>query len=87
MYRFNPDGNLNRHRYGLTMLLQLKQILNENSFYTLGVTNFNKEYRHATFENSSEYVHDQLNELVDGYSFFVGGSNNSQFKRTTDTKT
>ena len=35
MYRFNPDGNLNRHRYGLTMLLQLKQILNENSFYTL----------------------------------------------------
>ena len=87
MYRYNPDGNLNRHRYGLTMLLQLKQILNENSFYTLGVTNFNKEYRHATFENSHLYVHDQLNELVDGYSFFVGGSNNSQFKRTTDTKT
>ena len=50
-------------------------------------TNFNKEYRHATFENSHLYVHDQLNELVDGYSFFVGGSNNSQFKRTTDTKT
>jgi len=87
MYRYNPDGNLTRHRVGLTALLQLKQILNDNSFLTLGLTRFNKEYSHSTFDNNQLYVHDRLDDLIDGYSFYVGGSNNSQFERNTDTKT
>ena len=87
MYRYNPDGNLTKNRFGLTALLQLKKILNETSFFTLGITNFNKEYNHSAFNNSDLYVHDQMNDLIDGYSFYVGGSNNSKFKRYTNTQT
>ena len=87
MYKYNPDGNLIRNRIGLTTLLQVKQILNENSFFTIGLTNFSKEYEHSAFNNLGLYVHDQLDDLIDGYSFYVGGSNNSKFKRSTDTQT
>ena len=87
MYKYNPDGNLIKNRFGLTSLLQLKKILNETSFFTLGVTNFNKEYKHSAFDDLGLYVHDQMDDLVDGYSFYIGGSNNSKFKRYTDTQT
>ncbi len=87
MYRYNPDGNLIKNRFGLTTLLQLKKILSKTSFFTLGLTNFNKEYNHSAFDDLGLYVHDQMNDLIDGYSFYVGGSNNSQFKRYTDTQT
>ena len=87
MYKYNPDGNLIKNRFGLTSLLQLKKILNETSFFTLGVTDFNKEYKHSAFDELGLYVHDQMDDLVDGYSFYVGGSNNSKFKRYTDTQT
>ena len=87
MYRYNPDGNLVKNQSSLTTLLQIRQVLSDNSFFTLGITSFNKEYSHAAFDNSNLYVHDQMNDLIDGYSFYVGGSNNSKFQRKTDTKT
>ena len=87
MYKYNPDGNLIKNRSGFTTLLQLKRILDETSFFTLGLTSFSKDYNHLAFTDSRKYVHDQMNDLIDGYSYYIGGSNNSKFKRYTDTQT
>jgi outer membrane receptor protein involved in Fe transport len=84
MYKYNPDGNLLRERFGLTTLIQLKHSINQNSFFNLGITNFEKRYNHTA---SDIYVHDIMNSVPDGYSFYVGGSNNSQFERSTNTQT
>ena len=87
MYKYNPDGNLLRKRYGLTTLIQLKHSFNQSSFFNLGITNFNKRYSHKTFDDLGLYVHDIMNSVPDGYSFYIGGSNNSQFERSTNTQT
>ena len=87
MYKFNPDGNLVKNRNGITSLIQLKRIINEQSFLTFGLTNFSKQYKHSAFKSQSLYVHDQMNDVLDSYSFYVGGSNNSKFSRTTKTQT
>jgi len=87
MYKYNPDGNLSKNRSGLTSLFQLRHSLNENSFFNLGVTNFTKKYNHKAFEDLELYVHDIMNSVPDGYSFYVGGSDNRQFERSTNTST
>ena len=87
MYKFNPDGNLLKNRIGITSLIQLKRIIDERSFLTFGITSFDKQYKHSAFDDESLYVHDQMNDVLDGYSFYVGGSNNSKFSRSTKTQT
>ena len=87
MYKLNPEGNLLKNRIGITSLIQLKRIIDERSFLTFGITSFDKQYRHSAFKDEGLYVHDQMNDVLDGYSFYVGGSNNSKFSRSTKTQT
>ena len=88
MYRYNPDGNLNRFRSGITHLLQLNHSVSTNTFVTIGFTNFNKSYDHRTYEKNQwdKYVHPKLLNSQP-YSFLTGGTNLSVFSRSTGTTT
>jgi len=86
-YKLNPDGNLLKFRKGKTDLLQINKTLNQNSFFTIGFIKYNKLYEHNSFKNTSEQVHDDLNnQNTPAYSFSVGGANQSVFKRETITE-
>ncbi len=83
-YKLNPDGNLLRYNYGKTNILQINKSMNKTSFFTLGLVRYNKLYNHKTFENLSEYVHEDLNnQETPLYSFSTGGANQNQFERKT----
>ncbi len=87
-YKYNPDGILTRHRKGLTQLLQYHHSLGSATFFTLGLTRFNKTYSHATYDNDNRhlYVHSALN-VNQPWSFNTFGTNNEVFNRTTITQT
>lgn len=87
-YRYNPDGNLTRHRSGLTQLLQFNQSFGAKTFYSIGLTRFDKNYNHRTYAEDEEnkYVHSILG-LQEPYSFKTGGNDNNIFERRTVTST
>lgn len=87
-YKYNPDGNLTRYRSGLTQLLQFNQSFGTKTFYSIGLTRFEKKYSHRTYseDNENQYIHSELG-LQDTYSFKTGGTNNNIFERTTTTNT
>lgn len=89
VYKFNPEGILTRNRRGLTQLLQFHQSIGSNTFYTVGLTRFNKHYNHRTFPKDEEdhYVHSAYAEDRWPYTFKTGGSNNQIFERSTLTNT
>jgi hypothetical protein len=87
-YKYNPDGILTRHRSGLTQLLQFNQSFGAKTFYSIGITRFDKRYNHRTYTKEDEnlYVHSTLG-LQDAYSFKTGGTENGVFERSTVTST
>lgn len=87
-YKYNPDGILTRHRSGLTQLLQFNQSFGAKTYYTIGLTQFDKKYDHRTYMKSEEdkYVHSTLG-LQNPYSFKTGGVENNIFERRTITNT
>jgi len=87
-YKYNPDGILTRHRSGLTQLLQFNQSFGAKTFYSIGLTRFDKKYDHRTYTEEDEnlYVHSMLG-LQDAYSFKTGGTENAVFERSTVTST
>jgi len=87
-YRYNPDGNLMRHRTGLTQLLQFNQSFGAKTFYSISLTRFDKNYNHRTYPEDEEnkYVHSTLG-LTIPYSFKTGGDDNNIFERSTVTST
>jgi outer membrane receptor protein involved in Fe transport len=86
-YKLNPDGNLNRFRTGYTHLLKLTQALSNSTFYELGVSYFDKSYKHYVYEDTDDprYVHPRIADLQQAYSFKTGGTDNQRFKRQTKT--
>ena len=85
-YKLNPDGNLLRYNLGRTHILQLNKSLNQNSFYSIGFTQYNKLYNHRTFENLSQNIHSDINrQNTPPYSFSTGGANQNIFERKTES--
>ncbi len=87
-YKYNPDGNLLRNRNGLTQLLQFNQSFGAKTFYSIGLTRFDKNYNHRTYPEDEEnkYIHSTLG-LQNPYSFKTGGTENNVFERSTVTST
>jgi outer membrane receptor for ferrienterochelin and colicin len=85
-YLYNPDGALNRFRTGLSNFFQVTHVLNDKTFYRLGVANFQKTYKHYVYENrnDSRYVHPDMG-IQQAYSFKTAGTDLSHFKRQTNT--
>jgi outer membrane receptor for ferrienterochelin and colicin len=86
-YSLNPDGDLNRHRMGITQIVKLSHVLSQTTFYDLGLTYFYKIYHEYVYKdrNDPRYIHPFGITKLDNYSFNAGGTNNHRFKRITNT--
>ena len=85
-YLLNPDGMLNRFRQGQTHIFQINHVLSGRTFYNLGVSYFDKSYKHYVYEDKydSRYVHPYAG-LQDPYAFKTGGTDNAWFERESKT--
>ena len=90
--KLTPDNNLQRFRRGYTNTLSINHNVTEYSFYTLSFSYFFKRYQHYLFKDI--YTNDPIrptryvdNDILQTppYSFPVGGTNYSRFKRNTGT--
>jgi hypothetical protein len=92
--RLTPDNQLNQYRKGNTNTLGLNHALSANTFYTLNLSYFNKDYRNYLYENIYTGDPAQPTKYVDytlqqnpPYSYPVGGdaASGNRFVRTTGT--
>lgn len=90
--RLTPDNNLHRFRRGYSNTLSVNHALSNSSFYILNFSYFYKEYKHYLFEDiytdentlETKYVNNTTLQTPP-YSFEVGGTDYSRFKRSTGT--
>ncbi|MBI9071752.1 MAG: TonB-dependent receptor [Melioribacteraceae bacterium] len=87
--KLTPDNNLDRYRKSLTNIFSINHAVSNNSFYTLNLSYFDKNYEHYLFENISkdgvtEYV-DNTQHQTPPYSYAVGGTNTDRFERNSKT--
>jgi outer membrane receptor for ferrienterochelin and colicin len=92
--RLTPDNQLNQYRKGNTNTLGLNHALSANTFYTLNLSYFTKDYRNYLYENiytgdpshPTNYV-DYTLQQNPPYSYPVGGdpASGNRFVRTTGT--
>lgn len=85
-YKYNPDGQLQRFRTGLTNIIKVTHLVSSKTFYTLGFSQFSKAYKSWTYEDphDARYVHPDIG-LQGAYSFKTGGTDNGRFERQTHT--
>jgi hypothetical protein len=86
-YKLNPDGDVTKHREGITQIFKLSHVLSQTTFYDLGLTYFYKGFREYLYRKPGDprYVHPDAVTKLDNYSFNAGGTNNHRFKRNTET--
>ncbi|MCB2205908.1 TonB-dependent receptor [bacterium] len=86
-YKYNPDANPTNYRLGQTHLAQLTHLLSDNTFYTLGVSVFDKNFQRYVYESTTDpgYVHPNLLTAITPYSFATGGVDMQHFERNTNT--
>lgn len=84
---FNPEGNPTNYRLGRTHLAQLTHLLSDNTFYTLGFSLFDKNFRRYVYEDpyDDRYVHPNLLTQITPYSASTGGVDMTHFERNTTT--
>lgn len=90
--KLTPDNNLNRFRTGISNTLSLNHALSSSSFYNFNFSYFFKKYYHYLFEDINTddpskptfYVNNDILQTPP-YSFEVGGTDYSRFKRSTGT--
>lgn len=86
-YYYNPNGFGYDHNKSNTIILQWSQTLNDRTFYTVGASYFDKDYKYYVYEDihDSRYVHPDLLDVVDSYSFYTGGTDMRHTYRSTKT--
>ena len=84
---YNPEGNPTNYRLGRTHLAQLTHLLSDNTFYTLGFSLFDKNFRRYVYEDpyDDRYVHPNLLTQITPYSASTGGVDMTHFERNTTT--
>ena len=90
--RLTPDNNLQRFRKGYSNILSLNHAVSNSSFYNLNFSYFYKEYKQYLFEDiyldpstlTTNYINNTSLQTPP-YSFEVGGTDYSRFKRSTGT--
>lgn len=86
-YFYNPDGVKTNYNLSNTFIFQLSHTLSSSTFYTLGGSYFNKDFKSYVYEDIHDprYTHPQLFRTIDSYSFYTGGTDLNRFHRTTRT--
>lgn len=86
-YFYNPDGFGRDFNQSNTFIFQLTHTLGSRTFYTLGGSLFDKDFKSYVYEDihDQRYTHPQLLTQNDSYSFYTGGTDLNRFHRTTRT--
>lgn len=88
-FSYNPDGDFKRFRLGHTNILGITHTLAPTTFYQANFSYFFKQYKQYVYEdpNDSRWTHDRLlgQQPTEVPSFRTGGTQNQQFKRTTNS--
>lgn len=86
-YFYNPDGLGTNYNRSHTAIFQFSHSLGGSTFYNLGASFFNKDYRYHVYEDIHDprYTHPELFRRVNSYSMFTGGTDLSRFHRITRT--
>ncbi len=86
-YFYNPDGVRTNYNLSNTVIFQLSHTLGGSTFYTVGGSYFDKDFKAYTYEDIHDprYTHPQLFTRVNSYSMFSGGTDLSRFHRSTKT--
>ncbi len=90
--RITPDNNLRRFDKSYSNIFSVNHALSANSFYTLNLSYYFKDYRHFLFEDihtgdpskPTNYI-DNSNLQTPPYSFPIGGTNMNRFTRNSGT--
>ncbi|MFQ6617730.1 MAG: TonB-dependent receptor domain-containing protein, partial [Fidelibacterota bacterium] len=85
-FKYNPDGDYQRHRKGYTHNLIWTHTVSSGTFYTLNFSNFYTDYRHYVYENPYDprYV-DPHRFDVPSYTFYTGGTRMGHYYRDTNS--
>ncbi len=86
-YFYDPDGLATQYNLSNTVIFQLSHTLSSSTFYTIGASWFDKQYKSYAYEDPHDprYTHPNLFTPVDSYSMFTGGTDLSRFRRNTRT--
>jgi len=86
--KYNPDGNLNRFRDGLSNIFKITHTLSRRTYYDFSATFSKSAYQHYVHEDLEDYtVHPDRNQNRPSRSFNVSGENMNRFERSTKTMT
>ncbi len=85
-FKLNPDGDVTKYSEALTTTLSLTHTLSSQSFYTLKVSYFSKNFKEYLYEDpyDSRYLHPDSLSTV-GYAFISAGTNLHRFYRETNS--
>ena len=85
LFKYNPNGNLERNKKDRTHIVNWNHTLSSKAFYTFKLSALHSDYQHYVFENpcDSRYVDPRLLRRI-GFSFHTGGTLMEHFDRTTN---
>jgi outer membrane receptor for ferrienterochelin and colicin len=86
-FRYNPDGDYRKKRYGYTNILTLTHTLSPTTFYELKFSSFFNDFRQFVYENPEDprYVSPLRFNATSGFRFHTGGTRNGHLYRNTLT--
>lgn len=89
-YKYNPDGAPLQFRTGYTTIGKFTHTLSSNTFYEIGVSFFNKQYKRYLYENPNDtrYIPRDIGSFLliqQPYSYMTGGTYYGRFTRETKT--
>ena len=86
-YKFNPDGDMDRFKTGLSHSINLTHQLSGKTYYTMSFSRFSYDYKEYVFEDPSDlrYLWSTFTGDTPLFSFNTGGVKNRNFQRTTQT--
>ncbi len=88
-FSFNPDGDFQRFRLGITNIFSITHTLSPSTFYQANFSYFFKKYQQYVYNdpNDPRYTHELLlsQHPAEIPSFRTGGTQTSHFKRITST--
>jgi outer membrane cobalamin receptor len=86
LFKYDPNGNYKKKKYGYTNILSFTHVLSASSFYMVKLSNFRSSYASYLFEDPYDprYVNPKLLNTKGAFSFHTGGTAMGHFYRSSD---
>ncbi len=85
-FRYNPEGTLTRENFNFNQTLQLTHQLSSKTFYTIGINQFNTNYKEYYFKDPANPLYGVLSARLNGLppnTYNIGGIENHHYDRNT----